>query len=143
MQVTLQLQNDAMHFVATNKAGQSIDLDGSPAIGGNDLGVRPMENLLMSLGGCSGIDVQLILNKQRQKADSLKITITAERQKDVTPSLFEDIHVLFALTGDLDTNKVQKAVDLSMQKYCSVAKILENSSTIHYAIDLNGERLEK
>lgn len=142
MQVTLQLQNDAMHFVATNEAGQSIDLDGSPAIGGNDLGVRPMENLLMSLGGCSGIDVQLILKKQRQKADSLNITISAERQKDVTPSLFEDIHVLFTLTGDLDKNKLNKAVDLSMQKYCSVAKILEKSSTIHYAIDLNGERLK-
>lgn len=141
MQVTLTRQNDAMHFVATNEHGQSIDLDGSPEIGGHNLGVRPMENLLISLGGCSGIDIQLILKKQRQVADTLDITISAERQKDVTPSLFEDIHVLFSVTGDLDASKLKKAVDLSMQKFCSVAKILEKSSTIHYAIELNGSAM--
>lgn len=141
MQVKLKRNNNAVHFTATNETGQSIELDGSPGIGGENLGVRPMENLLMSLGGCSGIDIQLILKKQRQTADSLEITITSERQKDMTPSLFEDIHVLFTVTGDLDESKLIKAVDLSMQKYCSVAKILEKSSTIHYTIELNGAPL--
>lgn len=141
MQVKLKRQNDAIHFLATNEDGQSINLDGSLDIGGQNLGVRPMENLLMSLGGCSGIDIQLILKKQRQTADSLEITISSERQKNITPSLFEDIHVLFTVTGNLDKTKLLKAVDLSMQKYCSVAKILEQSANIHYAVELNGSPL--
>ena len=130
-----------MHFVAQNEEGLSVHLDGAPKIGGQNLGIRPMENLLASLGGCSGIDVQLILGKQRQIADSLEMQITAERQKDVTPSLFEDINVVFKLTGNLDASKVQKAVDLSMQKFCSVAKILEQSTSINYQIELNELRL--
>jgi len=137
MHITVKRQNDAMHFIAENEDGLSVHLDGSPGIGGQNLGIRPMENLLASLGGCSGIDVQLILGKQRQVADSLLIEISAERQKDQTPSLFESINVLFKLTGNLDEAKVQKAVDLSMQKFCSVAKILEKSTTINYQIEIN------
>ena len=141
MHITVKRKNAAMHFVAQNEEGLSVHLDGTPEIGGQNLGIRPMENLLASLGGCSGIDVQLILGKQRQIADSLEMQITAERQKDVTPSLFEDINVVFKLTGNLDASKVQKAVDLSMQKFCSVAKILEQSTSINYQIELNELRL--
>ena len=138
MQITVKRQNGAMHFVAQNQDGLSVSLDGSPEIGGQNLGIRPMENLLASLGGCSGIDVQLILAKQRQVADSLEMYITAERQKNVAPALFQSINVLFKLSGNVDTLKVKKAVDLSMQKFCSVAKILEKSTTIAYQIELNG-----
>ena len=141
MQVTVKSLNQAMHFVAENETGQCVYLDGSPESGGTDHGIGPMENLLASLGGCSGIDVQLILGKQRQVADSLEMLISAERQKNVTPSLFESINVLFKLTGNLDSAKVQKAVDLSMQKFCSVAKILEQATTINYQIELNGNAL--
>lgn len=139
MHVTLKRQNDAVHFLATNQSGQSINLDGSPSDGGQDLGVRPMENLLMSLGGCSGIDIQMILKKQRQVADTLEIDISAQRQQNVTPALFDGITVLFKVTGDLDKTKLLRAVDLSMEKYCSVAKVLEASTTITYATELNGE----
>ncbi len=139
MQVSVKRKNDALHFVAENEDGLSVNLDSSSDSGGQGLGISPMQNLLASLGGCSGIDMQLILGKQRQKADTLEILITAVRQKDVTPSLFEKINVLFKLTGDLDTAKVKKAADLSMQKFCSVAKILEKSTTIEYGIEINGQ----
>ena len=141
MEIIVKRQNDAMHFIAHNEEGANVHLDGSPEIGGQNLGIRPMQNLLASLGGCSGIDIQLILGKQRQVADTLEMHISAERQEFDTYSLFKEINVLFVLTGELDKNKVQKAVDLSMQKFCSVAKVLEKTATINYQIELNQEKL--
>ncbi len=137
MEIIVKRQNDAMHFIAQNDDGAIVHLDGSADIGGQNLGIRPMQNLLASLGGCSGIDIQLILGKQRQTADTLEMHISAERQQYDTYSLFKEINVLFVLTGELDKNKVQKAVELSMQKFCSVAKVLEKTATINYQIELN------
>ncbi|MBT8141047.1 MAG: OsmC family protein [Gammaproteobacteria bacterium] len=142
MKVTLKRQNQAMHYAAFSEEGQRVDFDGSPEIGGQDQGVRPMQALLMALGGCSGIDIHLILSKQRQIAENVEIEINAERQKNATPALFEQIDVQFILDGDLDERKVRKAVDLSMQKYCSVAKTLETTARIDYKILLNGTLLD-
>jgi len=139
MQISVKRQNNALHFVAENEDGLTVNLDSTSDSGGHGLGISPMQNLLASLGGCSGIDMQLILGKQRQTADTLEMFITAERQKDVTPALFERIHVLFKLSGELDSTKVKKAADLSMQKFCSVAKILEKTATIEYGVEVNGQ----
>ncbi len=130
MEIELNLLNQAYHFEAKNESGNAVNIDASPAIGGLGLGARPMELLIMGLGGCSGIDVLNILRKQKIEPAGFKVKISAEREKDATPSLFTDIHVKFIFKGPMDESKAKRAIDLSMDKYCSVAKTLEKSATI-------------
>ncbi len=139
MKVKLKRLNDKFHFEGINEQGVKIQMDAGSSIGGQDLGVRPMQMLLMGLGGCSGIDIGLILSKQRQFADSFEIEIDGMREPNVEPSLFEEIKVDFRLTGNLDSNKVKRAVELSMTKYCSVAKTLERTAIMVYRIEVNGQ----
>jgi len=118
------------HFEASNEGGQVVNIDASPAIGGENKGARPMELLIMGLGGCSGIDVVNILKKQKIDLTNFKISIDAEREADAVPSLFTKIHVTFIFDKDVDKNKAERAVSLSMEKYCSVAKTLEKTASI-------------
>ena len=111
-------------FEATDENGHSIKMDSSPESGGLNYGVRPMQTLLMGLGGCSAIDVISILKKQRQDVVDYKMTISGEREKGKEPSLWQTIHVKFQLYGDIDPDKASRAVDLSINKYCSVAATL-------------------
>ena len=123
---TIQLSrvNGDFGFVATDQNGHSIKMDSSPESGGENFGVRPMQTLLMGLGGCSAIDVISILKKQRQEVVDYKMTISGEREAGKEPSLWKDITVEFHLYGDIDPDQASRAVDLSMNKYCSVAATL-------------------
>ncbi|HTD42437.1 MAG TPA: OsmC family protein [Mucilaginibacter sp.] len=112
-------------FEATDENGHTIKMDSSPESGGLNYGVRPMQSLLMALGGCSAIDVISILKKQRQDVVDYKMTISGEREKGKEPSLWQTIHVKFQLYGDVDPDKASRAVDLSINKYCSVAATLK------------------
>jgi putative redox protein len=138
MVIKLERLDDAFHLRATNETGNTVETDASPAIGGGGKGMRPMEMLLSSLGACSSIDVIDILNKMRQPLQDIKVTLNGEREKDKTPSLFTDIHVVFDLYGDLDRDKAQRAVDMSMEKYCSVAKIVEKTAQITWEVNVVG-----
>jgi putative redox protein len=138
MRVTLERQNDAVHFVAKTEAGGVVSIDGSPAAGGQGLGARPMELLLAGLGGCSGIDVLGILRKQREPVTGMTITVEGEREPGQAPSLFTRIHVHFAVRGPVDDAKVARAVELSMATYCSVARTLEKSASITWSHALEG-----
>ena len=95
--------------------------------------MRPMEMVLSALGSCSGIDVIHLLRKQRQPIEDIQMTITAEREKDKTPSLFTDIHVHYRLYGQLDEKKVERAVSLSMEKLCSVKLMLDKAVKITWS----------
>ena len=112
-------------FEATDENGHTLKMDSSPESGGLNYGVRPMQSLLMALGGCSAIDVISILKKQRQDVVDYKMTISGEREKGKEPSLWQTIHVKFPLYGDIDPDKASRAVDLSINKYCSVAATLK------------------
>ena len=83
-----------------------------------------MQLLLAAMGGCSSIDVINILKKQRQDLKDLKITVTGEREPNATPSLYQSVHAHFRFFGDLDPDKVEKAINLSIEKYCSVSHTL-------------------
>ena len=128
---TIQLSrvNGDFGFVATDQNGHSIKMDSSPESGGENFGVRPMQTVLMGLGGCSAIDVISILKKQRQEVADCKITINGERQTCKDPSLWEFVTMEFHLYGDIDPDKASRAVDLSVNKYCSVAATLMGSGT--------------
>lgn len=130
MEIQIERLDNAFHLRATNESGNTVETDGSPTIGGSNKGMRPMEMLLSSLGACSSIDVINILNKMHQPLQDIKITLQGEREKDAIPSLFTDIHVKFDLYGDLDVDKAKRAVDMSMEKYCSVTKILEKTAKV-------------
>jgi putative redox protein len=136
--ITIQLNrlNDGFHFEAANEQGNTVHLDASPDIGGTNQGMRPMQMLLAAMGGCSSIDVVNILKKQKQDLKDIKVTVTGEREKDAIPSLFTEVHAHFKLFGNLDKDKVNKAVSLSVEKYCSVAKTLEAKAKVTYSVEI-------
>ncbi len=136
MQIEIKRLDDAFHLQATNESGNTVESDGAERIGGSGKGMRPMQMLLSSLGSCSAIDVINFLRKQRQPLADIKLTITGEREADQVPSLFTHVHVHYQLFGDLDEGKVQKAVALSMDKYCSVARILEKTAKITWDFEI-------
>lgn len=141
MKVELKRLDNDFLFEASNEEGNTVRFDASPATGGHGQGVRPMQSLLMALGGCSAIDIISILKKQRQQIDDFSIAIDGEREAGKEPSLFETIHIRFNLSGPIDAEKAKRAADLSMEKYCSVAKTLEKTATITYTVSLNNEEI--
>lgn len=127
---------DGFHLEAKNENGKSVHIDASPDIGGQNMGMRPMQLLLAALGGCSGVDVINILKKQKQVLKDFKITVTGKRQEGVVPALYTEAHIHFRFFGNLDRDKVQKAVGLSVDKYCSVAKTLEKTAKITHSFEI-------
>jgi putative redox protein len=136
MKVEINRLNDGFWLEAVNETSNTIHLDASPDIGGTGHGFRPMQLLLASLGGCSAIDIISILKKQKQPLEDIKITVTGEREKDVVPSLFTEVHTHFTLYGNLDPDKVRKAVSLSADKYCSVARTLEKTAKVTHSFEI-------
>ena len=122
---------------ADNGEGQTTDFDGSLAIGGGNLAMRPMQTLLASLGACSSIDVILLLKKQRQPLRDLKLRIDADREEGKVPSLFTKINVHYDLYGDLKPAKVERALQLSMDELCSVGLMLKKQCPITYSYEIH------
>lgn len=139
MKIELKRLNKAVHFEATNADGNSIIMDGSPSIGGEGLGVRPMQTLMMGLAGCASIDVVVILKKMRQQLDDLKVTVDAQTAKENDVTVFKNIVLNFSLWGDIKEEKAKKAIEMSIDTYCSVGKVIEKSAPITYTLSLNPE----
>ena len=114
-------------MTVTDAKGHTIKIDIPADQGGHGNGFRPMQTLLAALCGCSSVDVVSILKKQRQPLEDLIIKVDGERQHGVEPALWEKIHLLFQLKGDVDPAKANRAVQLSMEKYCSVAETLRRA----------------
>jgi putative redox protein len=142
MKVELKRVDNAFHFEAVGAAGVPVNIDANPEVGGNNAGARPMEMILMGLGGCSAIDITLILKKQKQVITDFRIHIDGDRELNVTPSIFTNIRIHYALSGNLDEQKVKRAIDLSMDKYCSVTAILNKTAQISYTFSINAVSVE-
>lgn len=125
-----------MHMEAENEEGGLIRMDGSTTIGGLEGGFSPMQLLLAGVGGCSAIDIVGILEKQRQDLQDLTIEVEGDRQSKEEHSEFKNIHINFVFTGDLDEKKVERAIDLSLDKYCSVSKTLEQVTEITHSYEI-------
>ena len=130
MKITLKRLNEAVHFEAANEEGQSVQMDGGPDIGGEGLGMRPMQLVLAALASCSSIDVVVLLKKMRQPLKDLQVEVDGQRAVEEVPAVFRKIHMKFLLGGALDEEKVKKAISMSVEKYCSVAKMLEKTAEI-------------
>ncbi len=127
---------DHMSFVGESGSGHSVVMDGAPEAGGRNLGIRPMEMLLLGLGGCTAFDVVAILKKSRQDLVDCEVEIDAERAADV-PKVFTKIHIHFIVSGhNLDDKRVSKAVDLSADKYCSASRMLEKTAAITHDYEI-------
>jgi len=122
--IELNLVNGQYGFEAKDQSGHIIKMDTKPELGGQNYGTRPMELLLEALAGCSSIDVVSILNKQKQNIQELKVIVNGERKAKDDLSLWKDVEMIFQLKGDIDLVKAEKAVSLSVNKYCSVAATL-------------------
>jgi putative redox protein len=142
MEVVLRRLDDDFHFEGMGASSVPVYIDAAEGIGGHNAGARPMELLLMGIGGCTAIDVILILKKQRQSIEDFQIRISGTREKiegtEKTP--FREINIQFELKGPIDGNKALKAIQLSMEKYCSATAQLEPSATITHTLVLNSNQ---
>ena len=123
-------------FIGESGSGHAVVMDGPPDHGGRELGVRPMEMLLLGLGGCTAFDVMHILTKARQPVTDCVVEIEAQRA-DEEPKIFTQIHVHFIVTGkELSEKRVARAVQLSAEKYCSASIMLGKSAEITHDFEL-------
>ncbi len=121
---------DNMSFVGESGSGHSVVMDGPPEAGGRNLGVRPMEMLLLGLGGCASFDVVSMLKKGKQDLIDCEVQITAERA-ETEPKVFTRIHLHFVLSGNnLSEARVKRAIELSAEKYCSASIMLEKTAEV-------------
>ena len=141
MRVILNRVNQDYLFEVTNDNGHKVLLDNISKKEGKVEGVSPMELLLMALAGCSSIDIIAILNKQKINPKDVKIDVEGDRIPGLVPSLFNKIKVNVRLEGEIPPDKAKRAVSLSFEKYCSVAKTLEYSTPIKYSVFLNGDEI--
>ncbi len=127
---------DHMSFVGEAGSGHSVVMDGAPENGGRNLGPRPMEMVLLGLGGCTAFDVVTILQKSRAPVEDCVVEISAERA-DAIPAVFTKIHVHYIVKGaGLQDKHVKRAVDLTAEKYCSVSMMLKSSVELSYDYEL-------
>ncbi|MGB1244135.1 MAG: OsmC family protein [Porticoccaceae bacterium] len=124
MQTTVKWVDGVM-FLGESGSGHSVVMDGAPDQGGRNMGARPMEMILMGLGGCASFDVMTMLQKGRQQVLDCRVEIAAQRV-DAVPAVFSSIHLEFVVTGsNLKESQVKRAVELSAEKYCSASIMLE------------------
>ena len=137
MQIEMKRVDNAFHFEAFGGDKVAVQIDAAAAIGGSNQGVRPMELILMGLGSCAVIDVLLILKKMKQQVDDVRIVVEGDREEGATPAPFVGLRLRFILRGpNLMQKKVEQAVGLSMEKYCSVSVMLEKSATINWVVEI-------
>jgi len=135
MKIEINRLNDGFQLEGVNDTGNTVRMDASPDVGGTETGMRPMQLLLTALGACATIDIISILKKQRQPLDDIKIVVTGDRP-DTSPAPFIAAHIHFKLFGKLDADKVQKAVSLSVEKYCSVAETIKKTTKVTYSFEI-------
>ena len=129
---------DGRAFLGESGSGHALLMDGDPARGGRNLAARPMELLLLGLGGCAAYDVVDMLARARQPLAKLELELEAERADDI-PRVFTRIHLRYRVTGEgLSRAKVQRAIDLSAEKYCSASRMLAATAAITHELLLNG-----
>ncbi len=127
---------DGMMMVGESASGHTIVMDGPEELGGKDLGVRPMEMLLLGMGGCTTVDVVSTLKKMRENVQDCRVEISAERA-DEHPKVFTAIHLHFIVEGDnLNDKKITKAVSLSADKYCSASIMLAKTATVTHDFEV-------
>ncbi|MEG6615028.1 OsmC family protein [Peptococcaceae bacterium 1198_IL3148] len=129
-----------MKFSATDESGHTITMDAPTAAGGDNTAPTPLSLILMSVAGCSGIDIVSILDKMKVKVEQFNIEVEGERVDD-NPKVFKTVNVVYKLKGEhLPPDKVERAVKLSVDKYCSAVHIVNKTAQMKFTYEVNGER---
>ncbi|MCG6861200.1 MAG: OsmC family protein [Chromatiaceae bacterium] len=129
---------EGVTMMGESGSGHAIVMDGPPDVGGRNLGVRPMEMLLLGMGGCTQFDLLLILRKARQDVTDCTVELQAERAAD-DPKVFTRIHVHFIVSGrNLKERQVERAIELSARKYCSASIMLGATAEISHDFEIRG-----
>lgn len=136
MQINIKKEAKDYHFTATNDQ-VSVQICGSPKLVDNPVGFRPTELVLTGLGGCMSIDVLSILAKSKQKVESFDVSVSGTRREEV-PGLFKDVVITITVSGDVKKDKLEQAIRLSEETYCTVFKIVEKTASISTKYVLNG-----
>ena len=127
---------DGALFVAEAGSGHTITMDGAPDIGGRNLAARPMEIVLIGMGGCTAIDVVAMLKKQRQDIEAIDVELVAERADD-HPKVFTEVKLVYTVRGrKLNKALVERAVSLSDEKYCSATQMFKKTATVTHEVML-------
>ena len=135
MSIKVEWRKHGYQFEAENSVGGKIRMDGDGVLQGIEGGIAPMELLLAGVGACSAVDVLMILKKQRQTIESLEVQVEPEKTKnDIGYSEYKRIHMHYVLKGSIDVAKAEKALKLSVEKYCSVSKALEKVTETSYSV---------
>jgi putative redox protein len=137
MKISIKRLDEAFKMEASDEDGHKIVMDGSQSIGGNNEGFSPMRMLLAAVGGCSAIDVIMILKKQRQQFDFFEVEVVGVSEKIEDYTLYREVDLHFILKGNVERSKVERAIQLSLDKYCSVAKTLAHTAKINFKLSLN------
>lgn len=138
--VVLTRANKHYAFDTTDENEVITKIDSKPEMGGEGYGARPMNLLLNALTGCASIDILSILAKKRQNITGYRVEVNGEREKGVEPSLWKEIFLTFIIEGEVTELAARQAIDLSLDKYCSVAATLKAAgATIKYSLVLNGK----
>lgn len=135
MEVQLKRVDDAFRFETTTEDGFKLYTDASESIGGHDTAPRPMQMVLAAVASCSSIDIVYLLNKQRQSLEDIQVDVKAERA-ETDPKVFTKIHLHYRCYGQLDTDKVERACRLSMEKMCSVSLMLKGKVEIDWSYEV-------
>ena len=123
-------------FVGESGSGHSVIMDGAPDAGGRNMGFRPMEMLLLGLAGCSAFDVVLILKRGRENVTDCVVEVEADRA-ETDPKVFTNVRLRYIVTGkSLDTKKVERAVKLSEEKYCSASAIIGKTAQMSHTVEI-------
>jgi len=136
MKIHLKRVNETVRFEATNARGHTVLIEGSTNIGGEDLAPSPTEYLIMAQAACTAIDIVELLKKMRQKLKHLEIESNAERAQDQVPKLFTHIHLHYLIYGEVDPAKAEKAISLSIDKYCTVSKMIDSIAKITHSFEV-------
>ena len=143
MKISLKRIDDAFNFEAVNEDGKTVLIDAAEKIGGRNRGVRPMQMMLMGAAGCAAIDIVSILKKQKQEITGFDIEADGEREIPAhagEAAVFNEVKIHFKLNGKIDPEKAKRAVELSMEKYCSASKILKLSGAkVEYKTSVNDQ----
>jgi len=129
MSLKLNLKEEPFVFEVKNEDGAICLMDGSPDIGGKNKGLRPMQLLASSIAGCASIDILLILRKQRIEPTHFSIDIETKRVDEV-PAIFEEVKLIFSVNKEVNKSKLDRAIKLTLEKYCSVSSSLKDEVNI-------------
>lgn len=137
MKIKINRVNQAVHFVAQNTTDSEVHIDGVESIGGQNLGMRPMELLLTAFATCSALDVVEILKKQRQELIDMEIEVEGQRHEVEKTNPFKSIDIKFNLKGNIDRNKAERAVALATKDYCSVRASMDPNIEVNHKVVIN------